>query len=219
MDVVSQLQKQFIDFSSSLYREGYVDDQFSQLHKLQDESSPDFVVEVASLFFDDAEKLINSMARAFIGALRVKNVCIAFRSFCDAQNREGFENFRRRCMRCLQQVSHEYTMLKSKLQTLFRIWSGFLKLGFCSPPPPGLRMTIGLTVPSQSFDIAGWEKTTSRKDHCPPPPLENLHAWKNGHGRRKCMEKKGGTCGGFNDRERVGEAIDVVGDKRLKIYR
>ncbi|KAH9730105.1 Histidine-containing phosphotransfer protein 5 [Citrus sinensis] len=95
MDVVSQLQKQFIDFSSSLYREGYVDDQFSQLHKLQDESSPDFVVEVASLFFDDAEKLINSMARAFIGALRVKNVCIAFRSFCDAQNREGFENFRR----------------------------------------------------------------------------------------------------------------------------
>lgn len=56
-------------------------------------------------------------------------------------------------------------------------------------------------------------------DHCPPPPLENLHAWQNGHGRRKCMEKKGGTCGGFNDRERVGEAIDVVGDKRLKIYR
>ncbi|KAH9730103.1 Histidine-containing phosphotransfer protein 5 [Citrus sinensis] len=125
MDVVSQLQKQFIDFSSSLYREGYVDDQFSQLHKLQDESSPDFVVEVASLFFDDAEKLINSMARA------LEQPCVDFKQVdSHVHQLKGSSS---RCMRCLQQVSHEYTMLKSKLQTLFRMEQQILAAGGSVP--------------------------------------------------------------------------------------
>ncbi|KAL0391066.1 UNVERIFIED_CONTAM: Histidine-containing phosphotransfer protein 5 [Sesamum calycinum] len=106
MDVVKQLQRQFIDFSTSLYRE------FAQLQKLQDESNPDFVVEVVSLFFDDSEKLVKNLAVALeqqivdykqvdanvhqlkgssssIGAKRVKDVCVAFRSFCEAENHEG----------------------------------------------------------------------------------------------------------------------------------
>ncbi|XP_068311352.1 histidine-containing phosphotransfer protein 1-like isoform X2 [Pyrus communis] len=112
MDAVAQWRNQWFDYTQYLRREGFLDDQFAQLKKLQDENSPDFVVEVVSLFFQDSEKLFNNMAgaleqnvvnfkqvdayvhqfkgsSAWIGAFRLKNVCINFRNFCEAQNLEG----------------------------------------------------------------------------------------------------------------------------------
>ncbi|XAR61256.1 hypothetical protein NMG60_11034902 [Bertholletia excelsa] len=137
MDVLSQLQRQYVDYTASLYREGFLDDQFSQLQKLQDESNPGFVVEVVSLFFEDSDKLLNNLATALqqsivdykqidahvhqfkgssssIGAHRVKSACVAFRSKCEEKNLDG-------CVRSLQQLKNEYNFVKTKLQTLFRL--------------------------------------------------------------------------------------------------
>ncbi|KAF8401589.1 hypothetical protein HHK36_012534 [Tetracentron sinense] len=146
---VGQLQRQLVDYTASLYNEGFLDDQFTQLQQLQDESNPDFVVEVVSLFFEDSEKLLNELARVLdqqavdfrridahvhqlkgssssIGAQRVKNVCIAFRNFCEEQNVEG-------CLKCLQNVKHEYSLVKNKLETLFRLEQQILAAGGSIP--------------------------------------------------------------------------------------
>uniref|UniRef100_A0A5B7AJV7 Histidine-containing phosphotransfer protein n=1 Tax=Davidia involucrata TaxID=16924 RepID=A0A5B7AJV7_DAVIN len=149
MDVIGQLQRQFVDYTTSLYRDGFLDDQFTQLQKLQDESNPDFVLEVVNLFFEDSEKLLNNLATALqqqsvdyklvdayvhqfkgssssIGAQRVKNKCAAFRNYCEEKNLEG-------CVRCLQQVKHEYYLVKSKLETLFRLEQQILAAGGSVP--------------------------------------------------------------------------------------
>ncbi|KAF2287757.1 hypothetical protein GH714_002592 [Hevea brasiliensis] len=128
---------------------GFLDGQFTQLQLLQDESNPDFVVEVVSLFFEDSERLLNDLTRALdqqivdfrrvdahvhqlkgssssIGAQRVKNACIAFRNFCEEQNSEA-------CLKCLQQVRQEYCLVKNKLETLIRLEQQIVAAGGSIP--------------------------------------------------------------------------------------
>ncbi|WCJ43209.1 Histidine-containing phosphotransfer protein 1 [Euphorbia peplus] len=147
-----ELQRQLVEYTASLFHEGFLDDQFSQLQQLQDESNPDFVVEVVSLFFDDSERLVNEMSKALadqqsvdfkkidahvhqlkgssssIGAQRVQRVCIAFRDYCEEQNAQG-------CLKCLQQVKNEYSLVKTKLQTLFKLEQQVLAAGGSIPLP------------------------------------------------------------------------------------
>ncbi|WMV10340.1 hypothetical protein MTR67_003725 [Solanum verrucosum] len=134
---VGQLQRSFVEYMASLFREGFLDAQFSQLQQLQDDSNPDFVVEVVSLFFEDSERLLNDLTMALdqpnvdfkqvdahvhqlkgssssVGAQRVKNCCVPFRNCCEEQNTET-------CLRCLQQIKQEYLLVKNKLQTLFEL--------------------------------------------------------------------------------------------------
>ncbi|XP_057513174.1 histidine-containing phosphotransfer protein 1-like isoform X1 [Actinidia eriantha] len=146
---VLQLQRQLSDYKSSLYNEVFLDDQFTQLQQLQDESNPDFVVEVVSLFFEDSERLLTELTKTLdqqcvdfrkvdayvhqlkgssssIGAQRVQRVCIYFRNYCDEQNVEG-------CLKCLQQVKNEYTLVKNKLETLFKFEQQLLAAGGSIP--------------------------------------------------------------------------------------
>ncbi|XP_022138555.1 histidine-containing phosphotransfer protein 1 [Momordica charantia] len=134
---VGLMQRQWVEYTKSLFMEGFLDSQFIELQKLQDEGNPDFIVEVVSLFFEDSERLINDLTRALdeadvdfqkvdghvhqlkgssssVGAQRIKNVCIAIRSFCEEQNIEG-------CLRCLQQLKQETCLVKNKLENLFRM--------------------------------------------------------------------------------------------------
>ncbi|KAH9683145.1 Histidine-containing phosphotransfer protein 1 [Citrus sinensis] len=146
---VGQMQRRLLEYTKSLFMEGVLDNQFLQLQQLQDESNPDFVAEVVSLFFADSERLLNDLTRALdqptidfkmvdshvhqlkgssssIGAERIKNACVAFRNFCEEQNIEG-------CMSCLQQVKQEYCLVKNKLETLFRMEQQIVAAGGSIP--------------------------------------------------------------------------------------
>ncbi|KAL5561609.1 hypothetical protein UlMin_031356 [Ulmus minor] len=149
MDAVAHLQKQWFDCIQHMLQEGFLNDQFAELKKLQDENNPDFVVEVVSLFFEDSQKLLSNMARALeqnvvdfkqvdayvhqfkgssasIGAMRLKDVCVSFRNYCEAQNLEG-------CLRCLQQVQQECSVLKNKLERLFMLEQQIVAAGGSIP--------------------------------------------------------------------------------------
>ncbi|KAK5805153.1 hypothetical protein PVK06_032805 [Gossypium arboreum] len=144
-----QIQRRLVDYTKSLFMEGFLDAQFLQLQQLQDDSNPDFVFEVVSLFFEDFEKLLNELTIALdqpnvdfkkldshvhqlkgssssIGAQRVKNACIAFRNYCDVQNIEG-------CLTCLQQVKQECYLVKNKFETLFRLEQQIMASGGSVP--------------------------------------------------------------------------------------
>nr|KYP74404.1 Histidine-containing phosphotransfer protein 1 [Cajanus cajan] len=137
MDGIVELQRQLIDYTASLFHEGFLDEQFNQLQQLEDENNPGFVVEVVTLFFEDADRLLNELTKALgqpsvdfksldahvhqlkgssssIGAHRIHRVCISFRNSCEEQNVEG-------CLKNLQQVKHEYSLVKDRLETLFRV--------------------------------------------------------------------------------------------------
>ncbi|XP_047042913.1 pseudo histidine-containing phosphotransfer protein 1-like [Lolium rigidum] len=91
---------------------GHLDEQFRQVEDLQDEASPNFVEEVAVLFFKDSGRLISNLEQALekyprdfnrwdaymqqlkgscssIGASRMKSECMSFKDNCGKGNVEG----------------------------------------------------------------------------------------------------------------------------------
>ncbi|XP_028786344.1 pseudo histidine-containing phosphotransfer protein 6-like [Neltuma alba] len=123
---------------SFLFHQQVLDEQFLQLHRLQDHSSPYFVSEVFSIYFRESERLLSSLrsllmdkessdlkkmgihlnqlmgSSSSIGAKRIRNVCVAFRASIRLNNRPG-------CLRALEMLEQEYCYLKNKLHELFRM--------------------------------------------------------------------------------------------------
>nr|VDD46215.1 unnamed protein product [Brassica oleracea] len=130
------MQRQVALIKQSLFDQGYLDEQFMELEELQDDVNPNFVEEVATLYFKDSARLINSIDQALergsfdfnrldnymhqfkgsstsIGASKVKTECTMFREYCRMGNAEG-------CLRTFQQVKKEHATLRKKLEHYFQ---------------------------------------------------------------------------------------------------
>ncbi|KAI3670470.1 hypothetical protein L1987_87805 [Smallanthus sonchifolius] len=123
---------------SLLFHQGVLDEQFLQLQQLQDQTSPNFVSEVVTIYFHESEKQLRNLrnilldremwdyvklgihlnqlmgSSSSIGAKQVRNICAAFRTAVEQNNRSA-------CMRALEVLEHEYCYLKNKLHELFQI--------------------------------------------------------------------------------------------------
>uniref|UniRef100_M4CBP9 Histidine-containing phosphotransfer protein n=1 Tax=Brassica campestris TaxID=3711 RepID=M4CBP9_BRACM len=107
------MQRQVALIKQSLFDQGYLDEQFIELEELQDDANPNFVEEVATLYFKDSARLISNIEQALergsfdfnrldnymhqfkgsstsIGASKVKTECTMFREYCRVGNAEGF---------------------------------------------------------------------------------------------------------------------------------
>ncbi|OAY82163.1 pseudo histidine-containing phosphotransfer protein 5-like [Ananas comosus] len=133
----ANLRRQAASMKKNLFDQGYLDEQFYQLEELQDDSSPNFVEEVVTLFFRDSARLSSNIELALekqpqdfnkldiymqqlkgsgssIGASRMKNECTTFREYCKAENIEG-------CVRSFQKLKREHTTLRQKLESYFQL--------------------------------------------------------------------------------------------------
>ncbi|KAF8025641.1 hypothetical protein BT93_F2472 [Corymbia citriodora subsp. variegata] len=137
MERNNQLQRQVALMRQSLFDQGYLDEQFVQLEELQDDTNPNFVEEVVTLYYRDSARLIASIEQALdkspldfnkldsymhqfkgssssIGGRKVKTECSQFREYCRTGNGEG-------CIRTFQQVKREYSTLRKKLEAYFQL--------------------------------------------------------------------------------------------------
>ncbi|TYI65451.1 hypothetical protein E1A91_D09G159400v1 [Gossypium mustelinum] len=143
MDLAA-LKTQLKNFVQSMFEEGVLDNQFSQIQALQDSTNPNFVEEVITLFCNDAERIINEINRnlgyqnvdfsnldsyvhqlkgssSSIGANRLKLACANLHQASDERNKEG-------CLQALQLITCEYCLLRRKFQALLHLERSIVEL-------------------------------------------------------------------------------------------
>ncbi|GMN37133.1 hypothetical protein TIFTF001_006577 [Ficus carica] len=60
----NQLRRQIAVMRQSLFDQGFLDEQFVQLEELQDDANPNFVEEIATLYYRDSSRLIHNLDQA-----------------------------------------------------------------------------------------------------------------------------------------------------------
>ncbi len=109
MEQLAAIDANIQQLLGQLRAQGVLDDQFSQLMQLQDETNPDFVEEVVQLYFEDAaakivkiEAIMAAAAPDFVeldavvhqfkgssaslGAQAIARLCIRLREACQSRN-------------------------------------------------------------------------------------------------------------------------------------
>ncbi|KAH7427103.1 hypothetical protein KP509_10G030700 [Ceratopteris richardii] len=133
---LANLREKFIDLTNSLFQDGFLNNQFTQLQMLQDASNPEFVSEVITLFWEDSERLLMELTkelhkdpvdyrkvRAYVhqfegssssvGARRLEALCVDFRGYAESKNGKG-------CLQSLQSIKEELSLNKHKLDSLLK---------------------------------------------------------------------------------------------------
>ena len=114
-----------------------LDDQFSQLLQLQDESNPDFVQEIIELYFSDSSSKLDKLEQrlsvsqpdysdidqlvhqfkgssASFGAHSMAQLCAKLRETCQAQDQAS-------CQTLVKQAREVFEVLKSQLEVLLQL--------------------------------------------------------------------------------------------------
>lgn len=131
MEQLSTINQYIGHLVHELQQQGVLDDQFTQLMSLQDESNPDFVAEVVQLYYEDSAAKIDRISSmlasdppnyaeldalvhqfkgssASLGAAAIAQLCIGLRTGCQAHDRQS-------CIELANALRGAYGLLKSKL--------------------------------------------------------------------------------------------------------
>lgn len=167
METLTQLQQEYVDFVTSLYREGILDNQFMDFQKMIDPKETEFMKETVNLFFEVVDQHLRNLAIELaeeeidypkinliviqfkdtcssFGTHRVVNCCDAFSTCYVADNIEG-------CMKCVPRIKDEYFLVKSRFQTLLTLEQRI--------------RAAGGTVPDTDFPLRKMKRMLNPKCH------------------------------------------------------
>eukprot|EP00238_Polyblepharides_amylifera_P013233 CAMPEP_0196580486 /NCGR_PEP_ID=MMETSP1081-20130531/28758_1 /TAXON_ID=36882 /ORGANISM="Pyramimonas amylifera, Strain CCMP720" /LENGTH=142 /DNA_ID=CAMNT_0041900359 /DNA_START=335 /DNA_END=763 /DNA_ORIENTATION=- len=134
--MTEMVQEKLDSLQQELFDSGVLDDQFSQLQMLEDESNPDFVAEMVQLYFEDTSSKLEKLAglvssptnlaeldstfhqlkgsSTSIGALAMANACANCREECQQQNPVSIQT-------AFNQINIKFKELKEKLGELMQL--------------------------------------------------------------------------------------------------